>query len=192
VMFLLPHCGTLIGAGMQPFNLQLKSAIQRIFPQHLGLTVGMDSGVLMGLQSVIVTGLVLMPVSIGLAFIVPGNKTIPLGDLANLVSVLAVIVLAVRGNVFRAVLAGIPIVIAYLLIATNLAPLYTRLAAQAGSRTSYTGLITAFTDGGNPIRFWFFHLFQGHWIALALLAPAAALLWFAWRRYRRWTLSSRR
>jgi PTS system galactitol-specific IIC component len=186
VMFLLPHCGTLIGAGMQPFNLKLKAAIQKVFPHRVGLTVGMDSGVLMGLQSVIVTGLVLMPVSLGLAFVIPGNKTIPLGDLANLVSVLAVIVLATRGNVFRAVLAGVPIVIGYLLIATSLAPLFTRLAAQAGSQTSYAGPITAFTDGGNPLRFWFFHLFQGNWIALLLLAPAAALLWLAWRRYRAW------
>jgi PTS system galactitol-specific IIC component len=186
VMFLLPHCGNLIGAGMQPFNLQLKAAIQKVFPHRLGLTVGMDSGVLMGLQSVIVTGLVLMPVSLGLAFVIPGNKTIPLGDLANLVSVLALVVLATRGNVFRAVLAGVPIVIGYLLIATSLAPLFTRLAAQAGSATSYSGPITAFTDGGNPLRFWFFHLFQGNWIALVLLAPAASLLWLAWRRYRLW------
>jgi PTS system galactitol-specific IIC component len=184
VMFLLPHCGNLIGAGMQPFNLQLKAAIQKVFPRRVGLTVGMDSGVLMGLRSVIVTGLVLMPVSLGLAFLIPGNKTIPLGDLANLVSVLAVIVLAMRGNVFRAVLAGVPIVIGYLLIATALSPLYTRLAAQAGSATSYAGPITAFTDGGNPLRYWFFHLFQGNWIALLLLLPAAALLWLAWRRYR--------
>jgi len=192
VMFLLPHCGGLIGAGMQPFNQQLKSAIQKIFPHRRGLTVGMDSGVLMGFQPVIVTGLVLMPVSLGLAFVIPGNKTIPLGDLANLVSVLALIVLAMRGNVFRAVLAGIPIVIGYLLIATTLAPLYTRLAAQAGSSTSYSGPITAFTDGGNPVRFWFLHLFQGNWIALLLLAPAGLLCWFAWRRYRLWVRSAAR
>jgi PTS system galactitol-specific IIC component len=104
--------------------------------------------------------------------------------------VLALIVLAMRGNVFRAVLAGVPIVIGYLLIATRLAPLYTRLAAQAGSPTSYAGPITAFTDGGNPLRYWFFHLFQGDWIALLLVAPAAALLWFAWRRYRQWQKAS--
>jgi galactitol-specific phosphotransferase system IIC component len=102
VMFLLPHCGNLIGAGMQPFNLQLKAAIQKVFPHRLGLTVG----------------------------------------------------------------------------ATSLAPLFTRLAAQAGSATSYSGPITAFTDGGNPLRFWFFHLFQGSWIALVLLAPAAPGLIF--------------
>ena len=51
------------------------------------------------------------------------------------------------------------------MIATALSPLYTRLAAQAGSQTSYAGPITAFTDGGNPVRFWALHLFQGNWIA---------------------------
>jgi PTS system galactitol-specific IIC component len=186
VMFLLPHCGTLIGQGMQPFNLKLKAAIQRVLPGRVGLTVGMDAGVLMGLQPVIVTGLVLMPVSLGLAFLIPGNKTIPLGDLANLVSVMSVIVLAMRGNVFRAVLAGVPVVIGYLLISTALSPLFTRLAARTGSAASYAGPITAFTDGGNPLRFWFFHLFQGDRLALLLLLPAAFLLWLAWRRHRRW------
>jgi hypothetical protein len=34
-------------------------------------------------------------------------------------------------------------------------------------------LITAFTDGGNPVRFWALHLFQGNWIALLILIPAA-------------------
>ena len=188
VMFLLPHCGTLIGKGMEPVSLRLKTVIQRIFPRKTDLFIGMDGGVLMGSASVIVTGLVLMPIALVLAFVVPGNKTIPLGDLANLIPVMSVIVLSVRGNVFRAVLLGIPIVIGYLLIATNLAPLFTRLSARVGVMTDggYQGLITAFTDGGNPIRFWFYYMFRGNWVALAIIAPAAVLLFLTWRVYRRW------
>ena len=132
VMFLLPFCGGLIGEGMEPVSLRLKGAIQHRFPDKTRLYVGMDSGVLMKNPSVIVTGLLLMPLSLGLAFLLPGNRTLPLGDLANLISVLAVIVLAVRGNVVRGVLIGLPIVAAYLLIATWLAPLYTTLSAAAG------------------------------------------------------------
>jgi PTS system galactitol-specific IIC component len=187
VMFILPHCGTLIGQGMQPFSLKLKSSIQRVFPKKTDLNVGMDSGVLMGNTSVIVTGLVLMPVSLALAFVIPGNRSIPLGDLANLISVMSLIVLSMRGNVFRAVLVGIPIVIAYLLIATILAPLFTTLSARAGAvmEGGYTGLITAFTDGGNPIRYWFYHMFRGNWIALVIIAPAALLGYLTWRSYKR-------
>ncbi|HUX22010.1 MAG TPA: PTS transporter subunit IIC [Spirochaetia bacterium] len=189
VMFLLPHCGGLIGDGMQPFSMQLKRAIQKIFPGRTDLYVGMDSGVLMRSSSVIVTGLILMPISILLAFIVPGNKTIPLGDLANLVSVMSLIVLSVRGNVFRAVIAGIPIVVGYLLIATKLAPLFTSISSQVGAvpKEGYSGLITAFTDGGNPIRYWFYRMFLGGPWALGILVPAGLLLYLTWRRFRAYT-----
>ncbi|UCF98349.1 MAG: PTS galactitol transporter subunit IIC [Spirochaetaceae bacterium] len=187
VMFILPHCGTLIGQGMQPFSLKLKSSIQTVFPKKTDLNVGMDSGVLMGNPSVIVTGLVLMPVSLALAFVIPGNRSIPLGDLANLISVMSLIVLSMRGNVFRALLVGLPIVISYLLIATVLAPLFTTLSARAGAvmEGGYGGLITAFTDGGNPIRYWFYHMFRGNWIALLVILPTALLGYLTWRKYRR-------
>ncbi len=188
VMFLLPHCGALIGRGMEPFSLQLKGAIQKIFPGKTNLYVGMDSGVLMKNNSVIITGLILMPISLGLAFAVPGNGSIPLGDLANLISVMSLIVLTTRNNVFRAVLVGVPIVIGYLLIATRLAPLFTALSSQTGalSEQNYPGLITAFTDGGNPIRYWFYHMFRGSWVALAVIPPALLLMFFTWRKYRSW------
>ena len=187
VMFLLPHCGTLIGGGMQLFSLQLKKAIQKIFPNKKDLFVGMDSGVLMGNTSVIFTGLILMAVALVLAFVIPGNRSIPLGDLANLISVMSMIVLATRGNVIRAVIAGIPIIIAYLLIATQLAGLFTILSRDVGYvlENDHTGLITVFADGGNPIRYWFFHMFQGNFIALLFILPAAALFFLSWRNARK-------
>jgi len=187
VMFLLPHCGTLIGAGMQAFSLSLKKAIQKIFPHKKDLFVGMDSGVLMGSSSVIVTGLILMAIALLLAFVVPGNRSIPLGDLANLISVMSMIVLATRGNVIRAVIAGIPIIIAYLLIATRLAGLITHLSRDVGYvlESDHTGLITVFADGGNPIRYWFFHMFQGNIIALLIILPAEGLLYLSWCNARR-------
>jgi PTS system galactitol-specific IIC component len=189
VMFILPHCGGLIGKGMEPVSLQLKAIIQRRFPKKKVLYIGMDSGVIMQNSAVIVTGLLLMPISIGIAFILPGNRTLPLGDLANLISVMSVIVLATRGNVFRGVLIGIPIVAAYLLISTHFAPLYTTLAAQAGSASvqSYAGEITAFTDGGNPVRLWFYYLFRGNIWALVAIPAVLALMYMCWRNDRRLT-----
>ncbi|MEI6876497.1 MAG: ABC transporter permease, partial [Spirochaetota bacterium] len=85
---------------------------------------------------------------------------------------------------FRAVIIGIPVVVSYLLIATHFAPLYTRLSAQVGALAtdSYAGQITAFADGGNPLRFWFFYLFQGNPFALGGVPVVAALMFVAWKR----------
>jgi galactitol PTS system EIIC component len=187
VMFILPLCGGLIGKAMEPVSAQLKSIIQRRFPKKTVLYVGMDAGVIMQNGAVIVTGLLLMPISIAVAFVLPGNRVLPLGDLANLISVMSVVVLATRSNVFRAVLIGIPIVAAYLLISTRFAPMYTALASQVGAVTaqSYAGDITAFTDGGNPVRFWFFSLFRGNLIALFAIPAVLALMYYAWRRNRK-------
>jgi len=78
---------------------------------------------------------------------------------------------------FRAFLLGILIVIGYLLVATTLAPLFTTLLAQAGAvmEKGHSGLISAFTDGGNPIRYWFYHMFRGNGIALVIILPVAFL-----------------
>ncbi|HOV64635.1 MAG TPA: PTS transporter subunit IIC, partial [Spirochaetia bacterium] len=53
VMFLLPHCGAIIGKGMEPISLKLKDAIQRRFPSKTNLVIGMDSGDIMTNPSVL-------------------------------------------------------------------------------------------------------------------------------------------
>ena len=187
VMFIIPYFGNLLGTGIEPVSLKLKESIKKIFPNRDDLVIAMDAPIIMKNKSVIVTGLLLMPIAIGIAFILPGNKTIPLGDLPNLISVMSVIVLFSRSNVFRGVLIGIPIVITYLLIATHFAPLFTELSKQVGVvyDASYSGNITAFTDGGNQVRFWIYYIFKGNIIALTIIPVVLALFYLTWRNYKK-------
>ena len=155
VMFIIPYFGGLLGHGIEPVSIKLKESITKIFPNRNDLVIAMDAPVIMKNKSVIVTGLILMPISLAIAFILPGNKTIPLGDLPNLIAVMSVLVICSRSNVIRGVLIGIPIVTTYMLIASHFAPMFTELSNQVGVvyNSSYSGDITAFTDGGNQIRF---------------------------------------
>lgn len=183
VMYIIPHFGSLLGNGIEQVSIKLKESITKLFPNRDDLVIAMDAPVIMKNKSVIVTGLLLMPLSLGIAFILPGNKTIPLGDLPNLISVMSVIVLVSRSNVIRGVLIGIPIVTTYLLVASHFAPLFTELANQAG--VNYSRDITAFTDGGNQIRFWFYYMFKGNIIALAIIPVVLALLFLSWKNYKK-------
>jgi galactitol PTS system EIIC component len=184
VMFILPQCAGLIGKAMAPITSALRDQVARRFPSRTNLVVALDTGFLMGHKAVIMTGLILMALAIVIALVLPGNKVLPLGDLPNLISVMALAVLMLRGNVVHAVLAGIPVVITFLLIASHMAPLYTSLALKTPSFNAQgLGQITAFTDGGHQVRFMLFSLYQGQWwawLALAALLAASAL---AWRRY---------
>ena len=75
--------------------------------------------------AMISAALLLTPISVFIAFILPGNQVLPLGDLANLAVMASMIALASRGNIFRTVLAAIPVIIADLWIATKIAPFIT-------------------------------------------------------------------
>ena len=184
VMFILPQCGGLIGKAMMPITSALRDQVTRRFPSRTNLVVALDTGFLMGHKAVIMTGLILMALAIVIALILPGNKVLPLGDLPNLISVMSLAVLMLRGNVLHAVLTGIPVIITFLLIASDMAPLYTSLALKTPSFNAQgLGQITAFTDGGHQVRYVLFALYQGQlwaWLALVGLVAASAL---AWRRY---------
>ena len=184
VMFILPRCGGLIGEAMGELSQALRARLERRVSGR-GFSIAMDTGVILGNPSVIATGLILMPLALGIAFILPGNRLIPLGDLPNLISIFSLLTLAMGGNVFRAVLAGLPVLAAFMLIAGELAPLFTQLAAKTGMDFGTgSSLLTAFTDGGNPIRWWFLHLKTGDILALALLPAVAFVLWLTWRDHR--------
>ena len=184
VMFILPKCGGLIGEAMMPITTALRDQIAKRFPHRTNLVVALDTGFLMGHKSVIMTGLILMALAIVIALILPGNKVLPLGDLPNLLSVMSLSVLMLRGNVFRAVLAGIPVIITFLLVASHMAPLYTDLALKTPSFNAQgLGQITAFTDGGHQVRFVLFALYQGQLWAWFAAAAVVCGVWVAKRRF---------
>lgn len=185
VMYLLPKCGTLIGEAMNQVSDALRLRLDAKLAGR-ALVIAMDSPFLFAHPSVMTTGLVLMPLSLILAFLIPGNRMIPAGDLPNLISIMSLSVLVFRGNVFRAVLSALPIMIAFMLVASDLAPLLTRLGAQSGVAALAQGgaEVTAFTDGGNPVRYWMFKLFLGETWAWLLLPVGLGFVWFAWRRNR--------
>ncbi len=69
-----------------------------------------------------------------------------------------------------------------MLISGHLAELYTGMAADVGFQfEGYDGLITAFTDGGNQVRYLFFYVFKGNFIALSII-PIVLVLMFVTRK----------
>lgn len=185
ILFVLPQCGGLIGTAMNQVSEALR---ERLAGRLKGrsLVLALDTGFLMTNASVMATGLILMPIALGLAFVLPGNQLIPAGDLPNLIAIFSVSVLIFRGNVVRAVIAALPVVVSFLWIGTQLAPLITRLGAQSGvpGLASENVLVTAFTDGGHPIRYWLLQVFTGQWWALLIIPLALALVGFTWWKAR--------
>ena len=180
VIFILPIMCGILGSALIPVSEGMKEFIGRRFP-NMGLTfIGLDVAVLFGIPAVMVTTLLLIPFALLFAFILPGISFIPLGDLTNLTGPVSFLVLATGGNVIRAFILGLPVVIGNLYLASALAPLFTRMAMNANYKVEgYTGVFTSFLDGGNLLRGWLVYLSSGNLIAFAVIPAVAALLWYA-------------
>jgi len=183
VIYILPKMANIVGTSLIPISDGMKEFIKRRFPDIGGTYIALDVAVLVGIPSVVVTAILLMPVALILSFVLPGVKFIPLGDLVNIMGSVALVCAATKGNVIRSFLIGIPIVAIHLYTASNMASMYTKLAGSVNYRLeNYSGTFTSFLDGGNVIRVWLVNLFMGNFYAI-LLIPAFVLMFYLTRKF---------
>ena len=105
-----------------------------------------------GEPATLITGLILIPVLVLLAVVLPGNETLPVVDLIALPYCVEMIVCASKGNVFKGIISGIIWFIIGLYVCTFTAPYFTEVAAQVGVAIPEGAMmITSFGILNNPI-----------------------------------------
>lgn len=183
VMFILPRMVRILMEGLLPLSEAIKKYLNAKYPGRDDLFIGLDIAVAVGNPAIISTALILTPISVFIAFLLPGNKVLPLGDLANLAVMASMIVLACRGNIFRAVITAIPVIVADLWIATKIAPFITGMAKDVNFKMAEgsSGQVSSFLDGGNPFRYWLLEIFNGNVIALGLIPVVALVIYGVFR-----------
>lgn len=183
VMFILPRMVRILMEGLLPLSEAIKKYLNAKYPGRDDLFIGLDIAVAVGNPAIISTALILTPISVFIAFLLPGNKVLPLGDLANLAVMASMIVLACRGNIFRAVITAIPVIVADLWIATKIAPFITGMAKDVNFKMAEgsSGQVSSFLDGGNPFRFWLLEIFNGNIIVIGLIPVLALIIYGVFR-----------
>lgn len=183
VMFILPRMVRILMEGLLPLSEAIKKFLNERYPDRDDLYIGLDIAVAIGNPAIISTALLLTPIAVVLAFILPGNTVLPLGDLANLAVMASMVVLSTKGNVFRAVLIAIPIMIGDLYIASAIAPFITTMAKDVNFNfpEGSSGLVSSFLDGGNPLRYWLLQIFNGNIIALGLIPVVGVVIFWIYK-----------
>lgn len=151
VMLLMPRMVRILMEGLMPVSEAARSFMQKRFAGRT-VHIGLDSAIAVGHPAAIATSLILVPIAIGLAVILPGNHVLPFGDLATIPFMVAMVVPVVNGNVFRSVVIGAVVLAVGLLIATNVAPLHTEVAVASGFQIPEGAtVISSICDGANPL-----------------------------------------
>ncbi|AGX42800.1 PTS galactitol transporter subunit IIC [Clostridium saccharobutylicum] len=162
VMFLMPRMVRILMEGLIPVSESVREFLQKKnFGKDRNLTIGLDAAVAVGHPAVIATALVLVPITLFLAVILPGNQVLPFGDLATICFYVAFIVGAAKGNIVHSVIAGTVVMALALLMATNIASFHTQIATMAKfTMPDGASTISSLDMGGNFLNWIVIKIFQ--------------------------------
>ena len=131
-MVLTPRMMQILMEGLLPFADAVKEVLSKKFPDAK-FTMGIDAALTIANDSAITVGIIMVPITLLLAAFLPGNKLLPIADIAYQAMWLAAWPVAFgKGNIIRGILSTTIITCFVLWIATALAPLHTELAIAGG------------------------------------------------------------
>lgn len=150
VMELIPRVTVLFIEGLKPISEATRSLISRKFKGADGLNIGMSPALVIGHPATLVASILLIPVTLLFAVVLPGNQFLPLASLAGMFYLFPLMLPYTKGNVVKTFVAGLVAIVVGLYMVTNMAPAFTIAAADVFSTTGDAAVaIPAGFDGGS-------------------------------------------
>lgn len=148
--------------------------------------LGVDDGVGYGEPATIIAGVILIPIMVVIAFVLPGNRTLPVVDLIALPFMVESIVALTRGNILKVIANGIVWFTLGLYASSWLGGIYTGAVSHYGAAIpAGVVLITSFNLIARPFNAVIFMAFISQnpvWIGLCIIGYL--ILLFVLRKYR--------
>ena len=191
VMELIPRVTVLFIEGLRPISEATRSLIARKFKNADGLSIGMSPALVIGHPTTLVVSLLLIPVTLVMAVVLPGNEFLPLASLAGMFYIFPLVLPFTRGSVLKTFIVGLIIMCGSLYMVTNIAPWFSLAASDVYASTgdSAVAVPEGFSGGsldfaGSPMAWIIFKLLHGwRWIG-AGVAVACTMGLMIWNRLR--------
>ncbi|MGM9749050.1 MAG: PTS galactitol transporter subunit IIC [Candidatus Cryptobacteroides sp.] len=190
VMELIPRITSLFIEGLKPISEATKELINKKFKGAKGINIGMSPALVIGHPTTLVVSLLLIPVTLILAVVLPGNEFLPLASLAGMFYIFPLILPITKGNVFKTFIIGIIFIIGGLYFVTDLAPHFTLAARDVYATTQDAAVHVpeGFQAGSidfaaSPLSWIIFHMTHTFkWIGASILVLFTMFLMFLNRR----------
>lgn len=131
VLVLIPKMTSLFMEGLMPISDAAQKWSQKKFKGRR-LFIGLDAAVVVGNPDVITTALIIIPLTIAMALVLPGNRVLPFADLAVVPFRVAMVVALTRGNLLKNIVIGLVITASLLWCGSATAPVLTSIAKSVG------------------------------------------------------------
>lgn len=173
LMFLLPRATKILMEGLIPISEQARTFMQKKY-NGKEFYIGLDSAILLGLPTTAAVGLLLIPITLALAMIIPINKTLPLGDLSATAFFISMATVIHNRSFIRTLISGTVMMAIVLCIASYFAPMITIFAKSGASTIPKGALQVTALSAGNPIAFVLYQLSRLGIVGIALIIVLAA------------------
>lgn len=134
VMELIPRITRLFIDGLMPISEKTQEVVKQQF-NGKKVFIGMSPALVIGHPTTLVVSLLLIPVTLGLAVILPGNEFLPLASLAGLFYVFVMVLPYTKGNVVKTFIVGLVALAIGLWFVTDMAPAFTQAAHTVFEQT---------------------------------------------------------
>ena len=190
VMELIPRITRLFIDGLMPISEKTQDVVKRKF-NGKKVFIGMSPALVIGHPTTLVVSLLLIPVTLGLAVILPGNEFLPLASLAGLFYVFVMVLPYTKGNVVKTFIVGLVALAVGLWFVTDMAPAFTQAAhtvfEQTGDNAAKIpeGFEAGALDFASSLFGWAIYKCVNNlqWIGMGLLTVFTfAMMW--WNRLR--------
>ena len=190
VMELIPRITSLFIEGLRPISDATRELINKKFKGAKGLNIGMSPALVIGHPTTLVVSLLLIPVTLVLAVVLPGNEFLPLASLAGMFYIFPLILPITKGNVVKSFIIGLVVILIGLYFVTDLAPFFTQAAHDVFAKTHDAAVaIPEGFEGGaldfasSPLAWVIFHLsYSFKWVGAGILVLITMFLMFLNRR----------
>ncbi|MCQ2203241.1 MAG: PTS sugar transporter subunit IIC [Bacteroidales bacterium] len=133
VMELIPRITSLFIEGLKPIADATRELVARKFGADKELYIGMSPALVIGHPTTLVVSLLLIPVTLVLAVVLPGNQFLPLASLAGMFYVFVMVLPYTNGNVLRSFIVGLVVMAVGLYFVTLMSDDFTSAAASVAA-----------------------------------------------------------
>lgn len=182
VMAIFPKVASMFSQAFAPITEAARKFMQKAGDREWYIAV--NDAVGYGEPATLITGLILIPIMLVIAMILPGNEVLPVVDLLAIPYMVQGLVAIHNGNIPKVLISGAVWFGLGLLVCTATAPLFTEMALGIGvAIPAGAMLITSFNILGKPLMglvFWAF--LSGNPIFIGVSVVVYFALWIMFRK----------
>ncbi len=161
IMVILPRAFNILVRGLVPLVNNIRQSINRKITKR-EIYIGVDTLAIAGHPSVIGLSLVMIPLTVYIATLLPGNRLLPSTDLIFIPFILIWAIAPSRGDVFRSSISALIFIPVILWICTGMADLYTNIIMESNIEIPEGfSKVSSIGSGANLV----------FWILLQILKP---------------------